>query len=230
MEVISAAESTMISKNTGIKYRDLYDFYTHHYYKDDPTSTNPKPKTNTRIKDEKLNIKGGCFYIPDDEYELFLSLYAEEVFTKKKKEYFTEFQLENGPILVDLDFRYDYEIDEKQHKRDDIIELIGGYLEEIKKIFQLEDGMEIPIYVFEKPSVNRVDDKIKNTKNSHFFRFWLTSWLSVHMVAKKQKNKKNSKQVQDNCNILNFEGKIIIDMIFYENLKVQLIIYYEIIF
>jgi P4 family phage/plasmid primase-like protien len=164
MEVISAAESTMISKNTGIKYRDLYDFYTHHYYKDDPTSTNPKPKTNTRIKDEKLNIKGGCFYIPDDEYELFLSLYAEEVFTKKKKEYFTEFQLENGPILVDLDFRYDYEIDEKQHKRDDIIELIGGYLEEIKKIFQLEDGMEIPIYVFEKPSVNRVDDKIKNTK------------------------------------------------------------------
>jgi hypothetical protein len=50
------------------------------------------------------------------------------------------------------------------------------------------------------------------------------------MVAKKQKNKKNSKQVQDNCNILNFEGKIIIDMIFYENLKVQLIIYYEIIF
>jgi len=164
METISAAESTLISKNVGIKYKDLYDFYTHHYYKDDPTSTNPKPKTNTRIKDEKLNIKGGCFYIPDNEYELFLSLYAEEVFTKKKKEYFTEFQIENGPILVDLDFRYDYEIDEKQHKRDDIVELIGGYLEEIKKIFQLEDGMEIPIYVFEKPSVNRVDDKIKNTK------------------------------------------------------------------
>lgn len=166
MEVInSAAESTNILKNTGIKYRDLYDFLVKHYNKTEPNTTNPKPNTNTRIGEAGLDIKGGVYHIPENEYELFLSLYAEEVFTKKKKEYLTEFQFrKSGPILVDLDFRYDYEIDERQHEKDDIIELIYGYLEEIKQIFQLEDGVEFPIYVFEKPTVNRVDDKKKNTK------------------------------------------------------------------
>jgi len=166
MEVInSTAESPIILKNTGIKYRDLFDFLIKHIHKKDQNTTNPKPITNTRIGDAKLDIRGGSYHIPENEYELFLSLYAEEVFTKKKKEYLTETQLEkNGPILVDLDFRYNYEIDEKQHNRDDIPELIGEYLEEIKKIYQLEEGVEFPIYVFEKPTVNRIDDKTKNKK------------------------------------------------------------------
>jgi len=166
MEVInSTAESPIILKNTGIKYRDLSDFLIKHTHKKDPTTTNPKPVTNTRIGDPKLGIYGGSYHIPDSEYETFLSFYAEEAIVKKKKEYLTEMQLDkNGPILIDLDFRYDYEIDEKQHNRDEVTELIGEYLEELKNIYQLEEGVEIPIYVFEKPTVNRIDDKTKNKK------------------------------------------------------------------
>jgi P4 family phage/plasmid primase-like protien len=166
MEVInSAAESPIILKNSGTKYRDLYDFLIKHTYKKDPNTTNPKSVTNTRIGDAKLNIHGGSYYIPENEYETFLTLYAEETITKKKKEYLTEMQQDkSGPILIDLDFRYDYEIDEKQHTRDDVTELIGEYLEEVKNIFQLEEGVEFPVYVFEKPTVNRIDDKTKNKK------------------------------------------------------------------
>lgn len=166
MEVInSTAESPITLKNTGIKYRELSDFLIKHTHKKDPNTTNPKPVTNTRIGDPKLGIYGGSYHIPDNEYETFLSFYAEEAFVKKKKEYLTEMQLDkNGPILADLDFRYDFEIDEKQHNRDEVTELVGEYLEELKKIYQLEEGVEIPIYVFEKPTVNRIDDKTKNKK------------------------------------------------------------------
>jgi P4 family phage/plasmid primase-like protien len=163
----NAANSININKlntpNTNIKYHDLYDFLTKHLREKVQNTTNPKPVTNTRIKDAKLNIQGGSYHIPEEEYDTFLKLYAEEVFIKKKKEYLTEIQLENGgPILVDLDFRYDYEVDEKQHNYEEIVELIGGYLEEIQNIFQLDDAVNIPIFVFEKPTVNRIDDKTKN--------------------------------------------------------------------
>ena len=151
------------SKNTVIKYRDAFDFLSKHTHQKNPHSTNPKPVTNTRIGDPKLNIYGGSYHIDDSEYETFLKLYAEDVIVKKKKEYLTEMQLENsGPILIDLDFRYDYEIDEKQHNYEEIVELIGGYLDEFKTIFQLDDSVSFPIFVFEKPTVNRIDDSVKN--------------------------------------------------------------------
>lgn len=152
-------------KNTTIKYRDAFDFLSKHVHQKNPHSTNPKSVTNTRIGDSKLNIHGGSYHIEDAEYDTFLKLYAEDVLVKKKKEYLTEMQLENGgPILVDLDFRYDHEIDEKQHNYEEIVELIGEYLDAIQNIFQLDDGVEFPIFVFEKPTVNRVDDKVKNKK------------------------------------------------------------------
>jgi P4 family phage/plasmid primase-like protien len=150
-------------KNTTIKYRDAFDFLSKHTHQKNPHSTNPKPVTNTRIGDPKLSIHGGSYHIDDSEYDIFLKLYAEDVIVKKKKEYLTEIQLENGgPILIDIDFRYDYEIDEKQHSYEEIVELIGEYLDIIKDIFQLDDSVKFPIFVFEKPTVNRVDDKVKN--------------------------------------------------------------------
>jgi P4 family phage/plasmid primase-like protien len=158
-----AADSNI--KNSKIKYRDIYDFLTKNTYQKNQNTTNPKTVTNTRIGDIKKNIYGGSYYIPEEEYNLFLELYAEEVILNKKKEYLTEIQLESGgPILVDLDFRYDYDIDEKQHNFEDVVELIGGYLEEIKKIFQLNENINFPIFIFEKPTVNRIDDKEKNKK------------------------------------------------------------------
>ena len=75
-------------KNTSIKYRDTFDFLSKHIHQKNPNSTNPKPVTNTRIGDPKLNIHGGSYHIEEGEYETFLKLYADDVLVKKKKEYF----------------------------------------------------------------------------------------------------------------------------------------------
>jgi len=154
-----------VKNNNNVKYRDVFDFLAKHVHQKDLPTTNPKPVTNTRIGDAKTSIHGGSYHIPDCEYAAFLQLYAKDVIVGKKKEYLTEMQRDkDGPILVDLDFRYDYDIDEKQHSPDDIVELIGEYLGEIKNIYQLDESTRFPIFVFEKPMVNRIDDKTKNKK------------------------------------------------------------------
>ena len=115
--------------------------------------------TNTRIGD-KSSIYGGSYHIPDEDYKTFLGLYHNNVFLKNKSEYLTEKQLEvDGPILVDIDFRYDYSVCQRIHTSKHILEIVCLYLEELKVMYQFETQTHIPVYVFEKDAVNRVDDK-----------------------------------------------------------------------
>ena len=140
-------------------YADFYDFLAKHsVYKSNDSSK--KIITNTRIGDTKKNIHGGCYNVPDAEYSTFLKLYYRDIVAKNKKEYFTEKQRDtDGPIAVDLDFRYHYDIDEKQYSREHVEDLIFAYLEELRKMFQFDDSSQFHIYLFEKPSVNRLQEK-----------------------------------------------------------------------
>jgi P4 family phage/plasmid primase-like protien len=121
-------------------------------------------KTNTRIKDIKNGISGGTYHIPDNEYDSFLKMYYHEVIRNGVTDHLTEKQLESGaPIVVDIDLRYDYElVTERKHTKEHVIDIICLYLEELKEMFQFQDNVHIPIFVFEKESVNRVNETGKN--------------------------------------------------------------------
>ena len=58
------------------------------------------------------------------------------MFSKKKQAYLTEKQLEIGKILIDLDFRYDTQIDERQYTKDHIVDFVQMSLEGINEIFE----------------------------------------------------------------------------------------------
>jgi P4 family phage/plasmid primase-like protien len=137
-------------------YKDLSDFLLKHNGKNDSKTT----PTHTRIPDKTLQIYGGAYQIPADELPAFFVYYYDKVFVKNHLEYLTEKQLETGgPILVDFDFRYDYEVDTRQHTKEHIQDMVLLYLEELKGFFTFVENMEFPIYVMEKPKVNRLDDK-----------------------------------------------------------------------
>lgn len=145
------------------KETPLSQFLSKHYIKKDENTT--KCVTNTRIGDKSSNIYGGSYHIPEQEYETFMKLYFIECIKGKKKEYLTEAQLkENGPIVIDVDFRYDYSVTERKHTNEHIIDLITLYLEEFKIIYQIDESVKIPFFVFEKEKINRVEDK-KITKD-----------------------------------------------------------------
>ncbi len=125
------------------------DFIGSHWLgKDDP-----RQPTNTRIT-------GGKYFIPDEEYPAFLEHYYKDIVSKNGDEFLTEKQRESGgPIAVDFDFRYDYQVTEKQYSEKHIAGIVQIYLEVLKGIFQFADKCPFPVYVFEKPTVNRLEDK-----------------------------------------------------------------------
>jgi P4 family phage/plasmid primase-like protien len=116
------------------------------------------PITHTRIADKELNIYGGAYAIPREDLPLFHSLYYDHVFVKNNMEYLTEKQLGNGPLVVDFDFRYNHNVESRQHTKEHIQDMVLLYLEEIKECFQFEENKPFDIFVFEKPNVNRLVD------------------------------------------------------------------------
>lgn len=145
------------------QYKNLFEFLQDHKY--DKNKHNDGP-THTRIGDSKKNIAGGSYYIDDNQYELFMNLYYNDVFTKKKKEHLTERQLnsEYSPIAVDLDLHFDINIENRVYSQDHLDDLVDLYLEELKEIYQFDENTQFPIFLFEKDNMNRVEEK-KITKD-----------------------------------------------------------------
>ena len=117
--------------------------------------------THTKIASKELNIFGGIFNI--ENIQEFWSNYYKHVFENKNKEYLTEKQLlEDGPLLIDVDLRYDYSIKERQHSKEHIIDLIILYATKLNDIFEITDKSSIDVYIYEKPEVNILDNKTKD--------------------------------------------------------------------
>ena len=112
--------------------------------------------THTRMPDKDLNIYGGSYNVPTKDEELYYNTLYENLILKKEKEYLTEKQLENGAFVVDLDFRYCYDISQRQHTNETLDDFIILFLEQIKKFCVIENAFKV--YVMEKPNVNRLSD------------------------------------------------------------------------
>jgi len=118
--------------------------------------------THTRIPDKQLNIYAGAYVINEDDMDVFKQAYCDKVFTNNQQEFLTEAQLPTaGPILIDLDFRYSIDIEERQHTEDHIMDTVELYLEQLKKIVKITDKM-FPIFVLEKPNVNTLEEVTKD--------------------------------------------------------------------
>jgi len=154
-------------------YIDLNDFLRQHIVSKEDKNTE---KTNTRIgkqKDKQIEIYGGSYHISDTEYPIFLQLYYNHVLSKDKKEYLTEKQLtDNGPILMDIDFRHNISVDERQYSIEHIEDFVDKVTEYLNKMYIFDKKSEFHIVIFEKPSVNRIIDK-SITKDGVHIMIWI---------------------------------------------------------
>jgi len=99
-------------------------------------------KTNTRIGLKSANILGNVLRIPEkNDYKKFLDLYRRDYLLKKgKREYYTEKQLlDEGPILIDLDFHYETSISTRQHTSQQVHEFIIELADQLKSMFQFDE-------------------------------------------------------------------------------------------
>lgn len=118
--------------------------------------------THTRIPDKKLNVYGGSYTIPQEELANFWAKYNTYVFENGKQEFLTEKQNASGPLVVDFDFRYNKEVEERKHTKDHIMDAIQLYFDTIDKLQDIQGGEKIPVYVFQKSDVNLLDDVTKD--------------------------------------------------------------------
>lgn len=124
-------------------------------------SKDGKDHNYTKIGDAKLNVFGGCYSIPDLDLNEFYTLYKKHVFIEGKQSYLTEKQIENGQMLIDVDFRYSPDVEERQHTKDHVLDLIQSMLDCINKI-KKNDGTCITCYIFEKDNVNMQEKYTKD--------------------------------------------------------------------
>ena len=126
------------------------------------TATKGQSFTHTRIPDKEKKIYGGAYVINEEKDDEFLQNYYDKVFIKGELEYMTEKQLiENGPILIDLDFRYDTSITSKQHTEAHLIDMIHEYLIKMSEFINIPSE-NINCFVLEKKNVNILDTKTKD--------------------------------------------------------------------
>ena len=118
--------------------------------------------THTRIPSQEHGVSGGTFYIPQEKLPEFWAKYAKHVIVNRRHEYLTEKQLAGaGPVLVDLDFRYDPSVEKRQHSKEDVENIVGIYMDELSKLLDIQEAekRDIAVFVFEKPSMNTDDEK-----------------------------------------------------------------------
>ena len=107
-------------------------YFDKYLYKMRSSGTNQY--THTRIGDRDSQIYGGTYNI--ENIDDFYKKYHEYVFKKGNKEYLTERQLiEDGPLLIDVDLKFNTNVKERLITKDHIIDLIMLYMTKISQIY-----------------------------------------------------------------------------------------------
>jgi phage/plasmid-associated DNA primase len=101
----------------------------------------------------------GSFMIKKNEMSKFFELY-DKALQKGDDLCLIERHIEYGPMVIDLDFEYLPDVDERQHDEEHIRGVVKLYMEEIVNMFNLEsDDSKLTAYVFQKPAPYREKEK-----------------------------------------------------------------------
>ena len=121
------------------------------------------PHTHTRIRNPEARMAGGSYALDPADEAGFLDMYYTKVFEQGVADHLTEKQLlDDGPLLVDLDLRYETSVTKRQHSDDHVEDLVAAYMAEIDSLVNVPDGTTIEIVAMHKNSVNCLDDKTKD--------------------------------------------------------------------
>jgi P4 family phage/plasmid primase-like protien len=121
------------------------------------------PGKTTGPPDENKNWLGK-FAIPDDEYDAFLTLVHDHVFTKGRACSLLEKHKPQSPVLIDLDFRYAGGGPlRRRFTSEQVREFVAAYADAFARFFgPLPDGAPLHFYVMTKPGAETEKDVHKD--------------------------------------------------------------------
>ena len=146
---------------------NLFEFLKHHV-----VTVKGDPITHTRIGATGTTGEcpmGGKYFISDEDKPEFYRHYFNAVFKNHQKEYLTEVQIRRfqdegcGPLLIDMDFRYNTsDLSERNINLDLISDILDIYSSCLNEIFEFKANDTYPVYVMMKKNVNRIDELTKD--------------------------------------------------------------------
>ena len=104
----------------------------------------------------------GKFNIPEEKMEEFIGLYCDAM-QRGCDLHIVERPRKNGPLLIDIDFNFDYKHNERLYREDDIKYVVGCANSIIRKYYKW-DSKTILSFVFEKPNPSLRENKEQGTK------------------------------------------------------------------
>ena len=168
---------------------NIFDFLNEH--------TVPKGQTYTHTS---MYDPAKTYFIKSNELETFFQLYENEIL-KGKELHITEKREEIGPIVIDLDFKYELDTHERKHKKGHLKKIIDLYVNEILKLFEIEstDDKRLVSFVFERDQIYKPSKGVGIKKDGIHILF---PFINAYPVA--------IHQIRDN--ILKKIGDVIFDL------------------
>jgi len=124
---------------------DLLSFLGEH------TVETGKPLTHTSIHNPC-----GKYYIKNTELDLFYDLYEKALFDNNDL-HLTEQHEEISPLIIDLDFKYEFDTHERKHNEQYIKNIVELYIKEIVNLFQIErNDPRLTSFVFERKNLYKI--------------------------------------------------------------------------
>ena len=109
-------------------------------------------KSGVKHTNTSMGKLKGSYSIPDEKYEKFLDIYAEAILDGNILSLIEKHSI-MSPIIIDLDFRHDYNAGEtisREFTEDDIKNILKLYYEEIRKIFIIDEPKQLIACVFQR--------------------------------------------------------------------------------
>lgn len=137
----------------------------------------------------------GSFNIPEAKLEEFYDLYCKEV--KKNKLHIVEVHSDVGPIVIDIDLRFDHDVNERQYTDEHIKKIIELYVNEIKEYFDIPEDEEddIAAFVFERDAPYKYKALTKD--GIHIMFPYIVSAPNVQMIMRRNVIKNASAIFED---------------------------------
>lgn len=113
----------------------------------------------------------GSYYIPPSEMDKFYELYDKAVFQKKDKVFLVERHEEIGPLIIDIDLKYNKST-ERQFKDIHIKRVVKYYIDEITEVFKIDDPEEtLTAFVTcrDEPYIIKRDDRDEIKDGFHIY-------------------------------------------------------------
>lgn len=108
---------------------------------------------------KKWNITGmdkadvGIYYIPDEEYDAFITLYYQHVFQQRKFSSLLERHGAYTPLLIDLDLHYPTIYEERQFDEDNIVSWLEQYSSAFYHFFEYDKPLRF--FVMFRPELTQ---------------------------------------------------------------------------